>query len=52
MNVRNIFREEAEKLGKNEEIRKRQVAEYAMSIKFTDGHIHNVLPDDEKNRVG
>ncbi|MCK5603427.1 hypothetical protein KAR91_16195, partial [Candidatus Pacearchaeota archaeon] len=50
MNIKKKLKIEAERLFTHEDIKGRQVQDYALSIKFTDGHIHNVLPDDDQTR--
>ena len=50
MNIRKTLREEAEKLARNKDVGNKQVEDYIIDIKFADGHMHNVLPDDEKVR--
>jgi len=50
MNIKKKLKEQAVMLGEDKDLQKKQVVDYTMSIKFTDGHIHNVLPDDLKTR--
>lgn len=50
MNIKKKLKILGEELSKEKNIGGRQVIDLAASIKFKDGHIHNVLPDNEKIR--
>jgi ADP-heptose:LPS heptosyltransferase len=47
MNIRKVLKQEGENLSKLKEIGNKQVVDYIMDFKFSDGHLHNVLPDNE-----
>ena len=50
MNIKKALKIEAETLSKDHNVGMKQVEDWVLSLKMKDGHIHNVLPDDEKVR--
>jgi ADP-heptose:LPS heptosyltransferase len=50
MNIKKILKQEAENLTLQKEVGNKQVSDYILSVKLEDGHIHNVLPDNEKTK--
>jgi ADP-heptose:LPS heptosyltransferase len=48
MNIKKTLKQAGEKLTLQKEVGNKQVQEYIISAKMSDGHIHNMLPDDEK----
>ena len=50
MNIKKVLKIEAEQLAKEDHVGAKQVADWIISLKMKNGHIHNVLPDNESTR--
>jgi ADP-heptose:LPS heptosyltransferase len=48
MNIKKVLKLEAETLSKNKYVGSKQVADFVLSLKMADGHMHHVTPDNQQ----
>ena len=48
MNIKKVLKLEAETLSKSKYVGSKQVADFVLSLKMADGHMHHVTPDNQQ----